>query len=90
MNPTTLFVPAVVVLAAVVGTWLLRRNPTVSKRQLFAASAALVGGLMSASNPKSSALWFYTGSTIAAVTATFLFMLLLRRWDKFGTMTRTR
>ena len=90
MSPTTLFVPAVVVLAAVVGTWLLRRNATVSKHQLFAAGAALVGGLMSASNPRSSVFWFYTGTTIAAVMATFLLMLLLRHWDKSGTVTRTR
>jgi hypothetical protein len=82
MNPTTLFVFAVIVLAAVVSRWLLRRYPTVSKRQLFAASAALVGGFMVASYPKSSAFWIYTGSTIMVVMATFLFMLLMRRWDR--------
>jgi hypothetical protein len=90
MNPTTLFVFAVVVLAAVISRWLLRRYPTVSKRQLFVASAALVGGFMVASNPKSSAFWIHTGSTVMAVMATFLFMLLLRRWEQSGTTTGTR
>jgi 4-amino-4-deoxy-L-arabinose transferase-like glycosyltransferase len=91
MNPTTLFAPALVVFAAVVGRWLLRRNPTVNKHQLFAAFGALVGGLLSASNPTSSAFWFYTGSTIAATSATFLFFLLLRHWgwDRSGPTTRT-
>ena len=90
MDPSTLFAPAVIALAAVVGRWLLRRNPTVSKRQLVAASAALVGGFMSASNPKSSPFWFYTGSTVMVVMATFLFMLLTRRWEQSEAMTRTK
>jgi hypothetical protein len=81
MNPTTLFVPALVVVAAVIGRWLLRRNPEVSKRQIFHASAALLGGIMSASNPTGSEVWFYIGSTIASIMASFLLMALLRRWD---------
>jgi hypothetical protein len=81
MNPTTLFVPALVVVAAVIGRWILHRNPEVSKRQIFYASAALFGGIMSASRPTDSVVWFYIGSAIASIMASFLLMALLRRWD---------
>jgi hypothetical protein len=82
MNPTTLFIPTLVVVSTVIGRWLLRRNPEVSKRQIFAASAALIGGVLSASNPTGSAVWFYVGISIASVMASFLLMTFLRHWDK--------
>ena len=81
MNPTTLFVPALIVVAAVLGRWLLHRNPEVTRRQIFCASAALVGGLSSAASPTASASRFYMGATIASIMASFLLMALLRRWD---------
>jgi len=81
MNPTTLFVPALIVVAAVLGRWLLHRNPEVTRRQIFVASAALVGGITSASSPTGTEAWFYVGSTIASIMASFLLMALLRRWD---------
>ena len=81
MNPTTLFIPALVVVAAVSGRWLLHRYPEVTRRQIFCAGASFVGGITSAANPTASQTSFYVGATIASIMASFLLMALLRRWD---------
>ena len=91
MSLDTLFVPVLVVFATVVAKWLLRRNATVNRHQLFAAVGAFVGGFVSMANPTSTAVWFYTGSTIAVTSATYLLFLGLRHWgwDRPGPTTRT-
>ena len=77
MNPTVLVIGLIMV-GMVSGRLLMRRFPTVSKAQLFCATAAWIGGVLIAGRPGGSQVWHYTGLTIAVVTGTFLLMVWLR------------
>ena len=83
MNPT-LIVIAMTVVGFVSGKLLMRRFPTVSKAQVFCATAAWIGGVVIAGRPGGSQFWHYTGLTIAVIMACFLMLALLRRWNVTG------
>jgi hypothetical protein len=77
MNPTVLVMAVLV--AGVVGNRLIRRlNPTVSRQQIFCASAAWVGGTLLVAERAPSSFWWYTGLIISVVMGTFLIMELLQ------------
>jgi len=80
MNPTVLVIVMMVV-GLVSGKLLMRRFPTVSKAQVFCATAAWIGGVLVAGRPGGSQFWHYTGLTIAVIMGTFLLMVFLRRLD---------
>ena len=80
MNPTV-FVLVFIIVGMVSGRLLMRRFPTVSKAQVFCATAAWVGGVLIAGRPGGSQFWHYTGLTIAVVMGSFLLFALLRRWN---------
>lgn len=80
MNPTVVVIVMIVV-GAVSGRVLMRRFPTVSKVQIFCATAAWVGGVSVAGRPGGDAFWHYTGLTVAIVAGSFLMFALFRRWS---------
>jgi hypothetical protein len=59
----------------------MRRFPTVTKAQVFCATAAWIGGVSIAGRPGGSQFWHYTGLTIAVIMGSFLLMVFLRRLD---------
>ena len=80
MNPAVLVI-ALVIVGWVGGRWLLRRSATVSYTQIYCASMACMGGVLTAAGRSSTPLWYYTGLVIAVVTGTFLILVFLRRLD---------
>jgi ABC-type Mn2+/Zn2+ transport system permease subunit len=80
LNPTLLVIVMVIV-GAVAGKLLMRRFPTVSNSQIFAATVAWLGGMALFTRQSSAPFWHYTGLTIAVVMGTFLLMVFLRRLD---------
>ena len=88
MNPTV-FVIAVTIVGLVSGRLLMRRFPTVSKAQVFCATAAWIGGVMLAARPGTQ-FWDYTGITIAVIMGCFLTFAALRRWNVTGPTSTNR
>jgi len=80
MNPTVLVI-ALVIVGLICGRLLMRRFPTVTKAQIFCATAAWIGGVVIAGRPDGSQFWHYTGLTIAVIMGSFLLLVLLRRWN---------
>ena len=73
MDPTVLVM--VVVVVAVIGNRLIRRrSPTVSREQIYCASAAWLGGTLMVADRTPSSFWWYTGLLISVVMGTFLIM----------------
>jgi hypothetical protein len=77
-----MLVVALVIVGWVGGRWLLRRSPTVSYTQIYCASMACLGGVLTAAGRSSAPFWYYTGLLIAVVTGTFLILVFLRRLDR--------
>jgi hypothetical protein len=80
MSPTVLVI-AFVIVGFVCGRLLMRRFATVTKAQVFCATAAWIGGVLIAGRPGGSQFWHYTGLTIAVIMGSFLLMVFLRRLD---------
>jgi hypothetical protein len=80
MNPTVLVI-ALIIVGAVTGKLLMRRFPTVSYTQIFCATAAWIGGVLTAGRPGGSEFWHYAGLVVAVITGTFLLLVFLRRLD---------
>lgn len=70
---------AFTVVGAVVGSLLARRYPNVSRQQIFAAVAAIVGSVLIMGRPGGNdTAWYYVSATIAVSIGTFLIMTWLR------------
>ena len=70
---------ALTVVGAVVGSLLARRYPTVSRQQMFAAVAAIVGSVLIMGRPGGNdSVWYCISAAIAISMGTFLIMTWLR------------
>ena len=73
-----LVILALTVVGAVVGSLLARRK-VVSRQQIFAAVAAIVGSVLIMGRPGGTdSAWYYISATIAVSMGTFLIMIWLQ------------
>jgi hypothetical protein len=83
MNPTVL-VPALIVIGWAGAKLLLRRVPTVSKKQIFCAIASWVAAVLIVAREMRAPMpgaWYHASLVIAVVVGTFLLLALFRHWD---------
>jgi predicted membrane protein len=73
---------AFTIVGAVVGSLLARRYPTLSRQQIFAAVAAIVGSVLIMARPGGDdTAWYYVSFAISVSMVTFLILVFLRRLD---------
>jgi uncharacterized protein YneF (UPF0154 family) len=76
-----LVVIAIVIVGLVGGKLLVRRFPTVSRKQVFCAIAAWIASVSLAGMRARYPYWYYPSLVIGVVMGTFLVLALFRHWD---------
>jgi hypothetical protein len=78
MDLSHLFVPTLILVSSLVGTWFLRKYPKVSWQQLAAGSLALIAAAPMAADPHATVSRRYISTTIVVLMVTILGMVFIR------------